>query len=187
MEDMLNTLNEINLTTFDIIIIGLVFALGLKGLINGFIKEVFAIFGLVGGIYIASRTSNDLSTIIEKNILQVENDSLLNLVSFLLILLVVWSTSSFMGKLFSKLNTESGLGVFNRVLGFIFSGGKYFVIFALIITALSNINAFKDKIDEVSKESTVYPLLRNSGEYLIDLENILPTPQTNQDNVENIK
>ena len=44
-----------NFSFFDIIILALIVLLGLKGLLRGLVKELFAIFGIIGGIYISSR------------------------------------------------------------------------------------------------------------------------------------
>jgi len=42
-----------NLNYFDIVVLGLVVLLGLKGFLRGFIKEAFAFIGIVGGFFIA--------------------------------------------------------------------------------------------------------------------------------------
>lgn len=44
-----------NVSMFDIISLALVLILGIKGIINGFVKEVFGLLGIIGGIYFASR------------------------------------------------------------------------------------------------------------------------------------
>lgn len=45
-------------TWFDIIVIALVLILGIKGILNGLIKEVFGLIGLIGGLIVASRFSD---------------------------------------------------------------------------------------------------------------------------------
>ena len=45
-------------TWFDIIVIALVLILGVKGIINGLIKETFGLIGLIGGLVVASRFSD---------------------------------------------------------------------------------------------------------------------------------
>ena len=40
---------------FDLVVVALVLVLGIKGLLNGFIKEIFGIIGLIGGVIVASR------------------------------------------------------------------------------------------------------------------------------------
>ena len=46
-----------NISIFDIISLSLIFILGIKGVINGFIKEVFGLVGIVGGIFTATEAS----------------------------------------------------------------------------------------------------------------------------------
>ena len=55
-------------TWFDIIIIALVLMLGIKGILNGLIKEAFGLIGLIGGLIIASRFSDLAGEFITKNI-----------------------------------------------------------------------------------------------------------------------
>ncbi len=43
---------------FDIIVSVVILLLGLKGIINGFFKEVFGLVGIIGGIFLASRIGN---------------------------------------------------------------------------------------------------------------------------------
>lgn len=62
------------------------------------------------------------------------------------------------------------MGFLNRLFGFILGGGKYFLIFALIITALSNVTLVKDNLEKYVKDSVLYPYLKESGAYLINLD-----------------
>ena len=43
-----------NISTLDIIIASIVIILGIKGFLNGFLKEAFSFIGLVLGVYAAS-------------------------------------------------------------------------------------------------------------------------------------
>ncbi len=72
--------------------------------------------------------------------------------------------------LFSKLTNESGLSFLNRLFGFIAGGGKYFIIFALIVTALSNVKLVKDNLEKYVNDSVLYPYLREAGSYLIKID-----------------
>ncbi len=155
---------------FDVTISAIILILGIKGFMQGFIKEVFGLAGLVGGVYFASRLSGDAATFIEANFFQLENASLLNLIGFLAILIVIWLGATILGSLFSKLTSESGLGFLNRLFGFIAGGGKYFLIFALIVTALSNVKLVKDNLEKYVSDSVLYPFLMEAGSYLIKID-----------------
>ena len=160
----------IDFNYFDITIGAIVLILGIKGFMNGFIKEVFGLVGLVGGVYLASRLSGDASTFIDTNFIHVENTALLKLLGFLAILIVVWLGATILGSIFSKLTSISGLGFINRLLGFIAGGGKYFIIFALIVTALSNVTLVKDNVEKYVKDSVLYPYLLKTGASIIHLD-----------------
>jgi membrane protein required for colicin V production len=156
--------------TFDIIITAIVILLGIKGLMHGFIKEMFGLVGLIGGVYFASRLSGTAAEFIEENFIQLENAALLKLIGFISILLIIWLGVSILGSIFSKLTVSSGLGPINRFLGFIIGGGKYFLIFALITTALSNVSLVKDNLEKHIEDSILYPYLKQAGSYLINLD-----------------
>jgi membrane protein required for colicin V production len=153
----------IDFNYFDITIGAIVLILGIKGFMNGFIKEVFGLVGLVGGVYLASRLAGDAATFIDTNFIHIENTALLQLLGFLAILTIVWLSATILGSIFSKMTSISGLGFINRFLGFIAGGGKYFIIFALIVTALSNVTLIKDNIGKYVNDSVLYPYLLKAG------------------------
>ena len=155
---------------FDVTISAIILILGIKGFMQGFIKEVFGLAGLIGGVYFASRFSEEAATFIEANFFQLENTSLLNLIGFLAILIIIWLGATILGSLFSKLTSESGLGFLNRLFGFIAGGGKYFLIFALIVTALANVKLVKDNLEKYVNDSVLYPFLLEAGSYLIKID-----------------
>lgn len=155
---------------FDVTISAIVLILGIKGFMQGFIKEIFGLLGLVGGVYFASRLSDKAATYIDTNFLHLENASLLKLIGFLAILIIIWFSATILGTIFSKLTSESGLGFLNRLFGFIAGGGKYFLIFALIVTALSNVTLVKDNLEKYINDSVLYPYLKATGSYLINLD-----------------
>jgi len=155
---------------FDVTISAIVLILGIKGFMQGFIKEIFGLAGLVAGVYLASRLAPDAAHFIDANFFHLENQSLLNLIGFLAILMIVWLSTTILGSIFSKLSSESGLGFLNRLLGFIAGGGKYFLVFALIVTALSNVNLVKDNLEKYVNDSILYPYLKKTGSYLINID-----------------
>jgi len=160
----------VNFNYFDVTIGAIVLILGIKGFMNGFIKEVFGLVGLVGGVYFASRLSADAAAFIESHFLHLENTALLKLLGFLAILIIIWLGATILGSIFSKLTSESGLGFINRFLGFIAGGGKYFIIFALIVTALSNVTLVKDNLEKYVHNSILYPYLVKVGTSIIHLD-----------------
>ncbi len=170
MDFSMESFSMMDFNYFDVTISAIVLILGIKGFMQGFIKEVFGLLGLVGGVYFASRLSDTAATFIDTNFLPLENASLLKLIGFLAILIIIWVSATILGTIFSKLTSESGLGFLNRLFGFIAGGGKYFLIFALIVTALSNVTLIKDNLEKYINDSVLYPYLKATGSYLINLD-----------------
>lgn len=155
---------------FDITIGAIIIILGIKGFMNGFIKEVFGLVGLIGGVYFASRFAQKGAEFIQENFIQLDNMQLLKLLGFLVVLIAIWTGSTIIGTLISKLTNISGLGFMNRLMGLIVGGGKYFLIFALIVTALSNVKLVRETMEKHIKDSVLYPYLKQSGAYIINLD-----------------
>ncbi len=151
-----------SLSIFDMVVIGLTLFLGLKGIFRGFIKEVFGIIGIVGGIAVAFRVSPDVGNIIAP-LLGLEKESIIHFLGFLLSLIVFWAIAYLLGMILSKIFSASGLGIFDRILGFIFGAAKIFLIFAVLAHILYQIDAFKKTIDEKAKDSIVMPYLLKTG------------------------
>jgi len=170
MDFSMENFSMMDFNYFDVTIASIVLLLGIKGFMNGFVKEAFGLLGLIGGVYFASRQANVAGDFIHSNFLPLDNPSLLKLIGFLAVLISVWLIVTLVGAIISKLTNASGLGFFNRLLGFVAGGGKYFLIFALIVTALSNVKLFKDNVEKHISDSMLYPYLKETGAYIINLD-----------------
>jgi len=58
---------------FDLVIVSIILLLGLKGIINGFFKELFGLVGIIGGIFIASRVGDEVGLYLSDLIFNFEN------------------------------------------------------------------------------------------------------------------
>lgn len=154
---------------FDIALVVLTLFLGLKGLMRGFIKEFFGLVGIIGGVFFASRISNDIGNIIG-GVIAIENEATKSMVGFVLAFVAIWFVAYAIGMIVAKISSMSGLGVFDRIFGFIFGAAKIFFIFAIIIYALSKIDAIKTKLDEKLADSMMYPILHEVGNAIIQLD-----------------
>ncbi|MEA3492735.1 MAG: CvpA family protein [Campylobacterota bacterium] len=163
-------ISTLDFNYFDVTIGSIVVILGIKGMMNGFIKELFGLIGLVGGVYIASRTAEQAGDYIDKNLYHLENTAALNMLGFIAILAIIWIVAVAIGSIFSRLTQASGLGFFNALFGFVVGGGKYFLIFALIVTALSNVTLVKDNLGKYVDSSLLYPYLKDAGSFLINID-----------------
>lgn len=157
---------------FDIVISILVLFLGLKGIINGFFKELFGLLGIIGGIFIASRIGKDVGKFINESVLKFENDAAISFTGFLVTFALFWLFMIGVGIIFKKLSSLSGLGIFDKILGFIFSASKFFLIAAVIAYALYNIKAMKENLDSIMKNSSLFPVLVETGSAIMKLDPI---------------
>ena len=156
-------------TIFDMVILGITLVLGLKGLFRGLIKEVFGIVGIIGAIFVASRVSADIGNLIAP-ILALENQTTIKLIGFIVALIGFWIIVYILGVIVSKIFSASGLGLFDRIFGFVFGAAKVFLIFSVIAYALYQVQSFKNAIDNKTAGSIVMPHLLSVGSYIIKLD-----------------
>lgn len=173
-------------TTFDMIIVAVAIILGLKGLFRGFIKEVFGLVGIIGGIFVASRMSEDVGNII-KPIIGIESEATLSLIGFIIALIGFWLIIYFVGALLSKATEMSGLGAVNRFLGFVFGTSKIFLILSVIAYALYQIESFKSTLDKKFEKSMVFPYLVETGGFIVKLDTSKFTTSSKEESKEEIK
>lgn len=157
------------ITWFDIIIISVVIILGIKGIINGLIKEVFGLIGIIGGVIIASRNANLVGDLISLYIYQL-SDSAEFFFGFLLALLVFWFVCLMLGNLLSKMLKMSGLGFVDRLLGFFVGAAKIFLVLAILAAIVSKISVLNQKISPFFEGSKVYPILLSAGQFIMAMD-----------------
>jgi membrane protein required for colicin V production len=155
---------------FDIVVGAIVLLLGLKGIINGFFKEMFGLIGIIGGIFIASRYGDSVGQKISDLIFHFENSAAVNFTGFLATLALFWIVMIGLGSLFKKLGSASGLGVVDRIFGFIVGSGKFFLIGAVIVYAMNNIQALQSKLEPIMQNSLLYPTMVEVGGYVMHLD-----------------
>ncbi len=155
---------------FDLIASVIILLLGLKGIINGFFKEIFGLIGIIGGIFIASRVGDKVGTALSDMIFKFENSAAINFSGFLVTLALFWLFMIGIGYIFKKLSMLSGLGIFDRILGFIFGASKFFLIAAVIAYAAYNIKAVRTTIDSAMQNSILFPVLVKTGAFIMKLD-----------------
>ena len=159
-----------NISIFDIISLSLIFILGIKGVISGFIKEVFGLIGIVGGIFIASRSAQQIGQIIDANLYRIESSATLYLVGFISVLIIFWIMSLFAGHLLRGLIKMSGLGAIDKLAGFVAGSAKIFFVFSILAVTLSNIEFIKEKADKFMQKSFMYPIFVETGTYIVKMD-----------------
>ena len=155
---------------FDVIVLTIILFLGLKGIINGFFKELFGLIGIIGGIFLASRVGDSIGQKISDLIFKFENSAAINFTGFLVTLAIFWMLMILVGMIFKKLSSMSALGIFDKLLGFLFSASKFFLIAAVIAHASYNIKAIKTNVDSMMSTSMMFPILVETGSYIMKLD-----------------
>ena len=155
---------------FDIIASVIILLLGLKGIINGFFKEVFGLIGIIGGIFVASRVGDEVGHYLSDLIFKFESNAAISFTGFLATLAIFWLFMIAVGFGFKKLSSMSGLGPVDKILGFIFGAGKFFLIAAVIAHAAYNIKALKATIDESMNSSVLFPILVKTGGFIMKID-----------------
>jgi membrane protein required for colicin V production len=172
---------------FDLVVGIIVLLLGLKGIINGFFKEVFGLLGIVGGIFIASRAGNVVGQYLSDAIFKFENSAAINFTGFLVTLAIFWLFMITVGFMFKKLSSMSGLGAMDKILGFVFGAGKFFLIFAVIAHIAYNVKAVKKSVDPLMQSSFMFPILVETGGFIMRLDPAEATQKINDSIDENVK
>ena len=155
---------------FDLIAAITILLLGLKGILNGFFKELFGLVGIIGGIFVASRVGDSIGQYLSDLIFHFSNHAAISFTGFLVTLALFWALMVAVGYTFKKLSALSGLGIFDRILGFVFGASKFFLIAAVIAFAVSNVKALKPTLDSAFSNSVLFPVLVETGGFIMKID-----------------
>ena len=154
-------------TSIDLVILGFILFLGLKGFFNGSIKEIFGIIGLVGGVFLGTRIGKDAGVYINDNWLHLSNESVLAITGFLATLIGFWLAMTIIGKIVSTIFDKAGLGTFDQIAGFVFASLKIAAILSIIFYTLLQFKVVKDNSTEYVENSKLIPELVEYGSYIV--------------------
>ena len=158
------------ISLLDLVSIALILFLGIKGIFRGFVKEVFGLIGIIGGIYVASRYAQGAGEFLDANFLNLQNKGSLYLIGFIAVLIAFWLFAVMIGFLLGKLVNSSGLGLIDKLLGFFVGGAKVFLIFSVIIYVFSNIGIFRASINNMFAGSMMYPIFQKVGAQIVKID-----------------
>jgi len=174
---MWNISMEINY--FDIGVAVIILLLGLKGIINGFFKELFGLIGIVGGIFVASRIGNSVGEYLNDLIFHFSSQGAVSFTGFLVTLALFWIVMLAVGYAFKHLSSLSGLGPVDRILGFVFGASKFFLIASVILFAFHNSKTLKSSIDSLFEGSKLFPIMVETGSFIMKLDSTELTQKVN--------
>lgn len=162
----------------DCAIIGITLILGLGGLASGFIKEGFGLAGILTGVYVSTSNSEKVGRFINDNIYKSDNEVLLNLFGFVLTLVVVWGVFIILGKIVSRFASLSGLGIFDKIFGFIFGAGKMFLVISVIASCINAVPILNNRVSGFFANSFMYPVLVDIGRAIANIQAVQDTIKT---------
>jgi len=155
---------------FDLVASIIILLLGLKGILNGFFKEVFGLIGIVGGLFIASRFGDGVGEYLNTLIFNFSSPSAVSFMGFLTTLAIFWFLMILIGYAFKRLSIMSGLGPIDKILGFVFGASKFFLIAAVIAHAAYSIKAVKTTLDSTMKTSVLFPIMVETGAFIMKID-----------------
>lgn len=158
------------LNYFDLVVGIIILLLGLKGIINGFFKELFGLIGIIGGIFVASRLGDSVGGLISDTIFKFESQAAITFVGFISTLIIFWALMIILGILFTRLSKASGLGPVDKVFGFIVGSGKFFLIGAVIAYAVYSIQAVRVNLEPMMKNSLLFPAMVATGSVIMHID-----------------
>jgi len=152
----------------DMVIIGVILFLAIKGLVNGFSKELFNFLGLIGGIATAARTNEMVGDLIVKqNILPEALLQYQKIIGFIAIFIVIWVLFNLVSSLFASFTSDE-IGIVSRIFGYVVGIARYAFIFALIIFGFNNADFLKEKFSKYTEKSQVFVPMSTIGEKLLN-------------------
>ena len=151
----------------DIVIIGLVALLAIKGLVNGFTKELLNFITIVSGVILAARYNEIVVKLInEQKLVPPIPDEFAKIIGFLLIIVSIWLFISFI----SSIITKRPSGFLSRLFGYILSSARYLFIFSLIIFGVSQSNFFKESATKFKAETKLFEPMSQIGAKILNID-----------------
>lgn len=175
-----------DLNYFDVAVGSIVLLLGLKGLLNGFSKEVFGLAGIVGGVFVASHLGGLIGKFLSDALFHFETSTAVNLVGFIFALGIFWLLMVALGAGFKKLSSLSGLGPIDRILGFVIGSSKFFFILSIIVYALFSVTAIRENFGEKMANSFFYEPMFATGDFILHIETEDVTSLMNENNTSDL-
>ena len=172
----------------DIIIVGLVAFLAIKGLVNGFSKELLNFITIVAGVILAARYNETVVQLInEQKLVPLIPDEFSKIIGFILIIVSIWLLIGFISSIITKLTSKPS-GFLSRLLGYILSAARYLFIFSLIIFGVSQSDFFKKSATKFKAETQLFQPMTEIGAKIlnIDLNNTIVEETTTNTNLTDV-
>ena len=125
----------------------LIFAL-VRGLMNGFVKELASTIGFLVGLFVAATCYETLGEYLTVNGSEV--NMFTSIVAFLLLWIIVPIIFGLLATLITKALDLTALGIANRIGGGILSMAKYLVLLSCVLNVMVSLNILNNERTEGS-------------------------------------
>ena len=158
----------------DITILGIILLVGFKGFYDGFVQEVSTLIGIVAGIFFASRLSGEMAVLFNQYIYNLNSPSVSLILGFIIVLAVFWVGFMLIGMALSRFVRFTGLGILDRILGYVFSCVKVFCVFSFIVYGLNQIKFIQEIefMKQLPKKSKVYDAMLDTAKVIVNFDSI---------------
>lgn len=149
------------MNTLDIVLLLLFIPGIIRGLSKGFMEQAVSLVGIILSAWIAWKYYSSVGQLIAP-VLKA-SQTVLDIVSFVLLLIVVILVLILLAKLLTKVVEMATLGWLNRVLGLVLSLFVTALVLGLLATVFDALNQRFELVTEskVLSESVLYPILRD--------------------------
>ena len=138
----------------------------IQGLRKGFISQAISIVSIVAGVWASANFANLVSDWLAQYLEAPEQ--VLRIVSFAIIMIVVFIILGLIGKLLHGIIQLVMLGWVNRLLGAAFAFAKAILILGVLILIFNSINANFNLVDaKVWEESVLYPIIKDISDIVV--------------------
>ena len=157
---------------FDVIITFFILIFAIKGAIGGFINELSKLFGWIVGIFVSVRFGSAFGEFLNQYF-EIGGKAAYSVAGFIAILSLFLLSIYLINTLLTNVaKSFSTLNFVNKFLGFVFGGGKIFLILSIIIGALYAIPLTRTHLFDnyMKEEKIIFPLMVKVGTYILNLE-----------------
>lgn len=148
------------MSTFDIVILGLLLFGFIRGLMKGLFVELASLIALIAGVYGAIHFSYFVSGYLVDYVDWEEK--YISIVAFAITFIAIVVVIALLGKMLTKVADFASLGFLNKLLGGVFGILKIGVILSVILLIFDKLNSTLPFVDKnVTEESILYEPVRD--------------------------
>lgn len=133
-----------------------ILVMAIKGVIKGFVKEIFGLLALLCGIFFAHNFHAALGLEFVKHITITKTTA--NIAAFFIIFFAVYIVTFFIGLIISSMLRKIDLGFLDRVFGFTFGVAKAMLVMVVIVLVFESFSSLKALSESLQRESYFYSL-----------------------------